>query len=188
MLNNLTDDLYSYLKARWWGKPLIGIVALCVLLFIVWNSLTAAQKETFLGGSQGLGVLSNVNAVGTSDRPITSEELAARNLVINTCNDVRDPRSRYEFAKQLESAEAREAEFGSLALEAVCSNDEAFAMELFARLSSSGWKDRTAKRVAETYLERRQYSSAQKWAAFLSNAQDREWWTRRILEESRKNG
>ena len=92
------------------------------------------------------------------------------------------------MARQLESSMQREWEFASLAVDATCANDEGFALELFLKLTSVDTKDRTAKRVAEEYLSKRQFQQAQKWVAFLSNTQDRDWWTRRILEDSRKNG
>jgi hypothetical protein len=75
-----------------------------------------------------------------------------------------------------------------MAVDATCANDESFALELFAKLTSVDTKDRAAKQVAAEYLRKRQFAQAQKWVAFLSSTQDRDWWTRRILEESRKNG
>lgn len=45
------EDLYAYLKARWWGIPTIVAAVLASLVFIVWSSLPNSTKERVLGES-----------------------------------------------------------------------------------------------------------------------------------------
>ncbi len=43
------EDLYAFLKGRWWGTPLIVIGVVAVIGFAVWNSLPSSTKERALG-------------------------------------------------------------------------------------------------------------------------------------------
>ena len=45
------NDLYAYLKSKWWGKPFVILLVIMVFLFTVWNSFPDSTKEWFLGGS-----------------------------------------------------------------------------------------------------------------------------------------
>lgn len=188
MLKKLTDDLYPYLKSRGWGKALIAFISLSLILFAIWSSLTPSQKERLFPVAAPEKVAAQSGNIATGGaRTYTEDELNMRNLVINTCRDVNELRKEFELARQLESPTRRESEFASLAVDATCANEEGFALELFAKLISVDTKDGAAKQVITEYLRKRQFAQAQKWVTFLSNKQDRDWWTGRILDESGKN-
>lgn len=189
MLTKLTEDLYPYLKGRWWGKLLIFAAVLGIIIFILWGSLTPTQKESLLPLATKGHSEAPTAAVSTSvDRTLTDEELIYRNLVLNTCRDIADPRRQYELARHLDASPTRDAELASLVVDSACVGDEKFALELLNKVASVDQRDSAARRVSELYLKKRQFADAEKWADLLSTLQDREWWTRRILEASRKSG
>lgn len=188
MLNNFSTDAYNYLKTRGWGKFLIALVLLAIVLFSFWISLTSNQKDSLLpalrstspqqSGQQG------ANDIGMR---FTDEEMSYRNLVLNTCRATSNPRGDYELASALETVSARDQEYGKIAVDAVCAGDEPFAFELLAKLNSPQVKDAAARQAITFYLNKKRFTDAQQWVAFLSNVQDREWWMRRILGESRNS-
>jgi hypothetical protein len=180
MLGRLADDAYSYLKHRWWGRPLIVIIAVGLLLFYLWGTLAPSQKEGILS----LGERNTAQSPPKSD--FTEQELGYRNLVINTCRGVREPRKAYDLARNLPTSLAREAEMASLVVDAVCVGDELLALEIFAGLNSAEQRDDAAKQAASVYIAKDRFPDAARWIAFLSNSQDKGWWTRRILETSQR--
>lgn len=158
---------------------IIVLIAVGVLLFYLWNALTPSQKE-HLSGS------------GASRTPqgaqFTEEELGYRNLVIYTCRGVSEPRTPYELARELQASPGREAEIANIVVDAICVGDEPFALKIFVSLRAVDQKDRAAKQVATFYIQKKRFADANRWAAFLSNSQDKEWWIRRILEASQRKG
>lgn len=187
MFNKIADDLYPYLKSSWWGKLLIALIALCSIIFSVWSTLSTDQKDQVLQAlSQTAPERQSSNNARVQSKPFTEEELVFRNFVVFTCRENIDPRKQFEVARQFESSTLRESEIASLVVDANCVNDESFALELILKIKSVEIKDRALKQVAEEYINRRKFELAQKWIMFLSNAQDRDWWTQRVLKQSQK--
>ncbi|MGI9553429.1 MAG: hypothetical protein ACR2NC_00775, partial [Thermodesulfobacteriota bacterium] len=48
MSYHLFNDIYTYLKKKWWGKPFVIILVILVVLFTLWNSLPDTSKERML--------------------------------------------------------------------------------------------------------------------------------------------
>jgi hypothetical protein len=187
MLNKIADDLYPYLKSSWWGRLLIAAIAIFLIMFAVWSTLNADQKDQMLQAlNNKLPERQSAKTARVESNLFTEDELGLRNFIIFTCRDNVDPRKQFEMVRQFESSALRESELASLVVDATCANDESFALELLLKLTSVETKDRALKQVSEEYVRRRQFKLAQKWAMFLSNAQDRDWWTRRVLEQSQK--
>jgi hypothetical protein len=83
---------------------------------------------------------------------------------------------------------AREGEISNLVVDAVCAGDETFALELFSKLTLVDHKDGAARAAARAHMDAGKYDDARKWAAYLSDPEDKEWWFRAILRESREKG
>ena len=185
MLRNISDDVYKFLKGRSWGLLVIVLIGLAVGLFAIWATLTPGQKERIIGSAapEQPGPRS-----GPADRnaPFSDEDLGLRNLVIYTCRGVSEPRKLYEAARGLEPSQGRDTEFASIVVDAVCVGDESLAFEILAKLQAVDQKDRAAKAVTAFYLDKKKFADATRWAAFMSNPQDRAWWIHRILEISQR--
>lgn len=48
MSEKIVEDIYGKLKPSWWGKLLIAVTAIGVVMFVVWNSLPDDTKERVL--------------------------------------------------------------------------------------------------------------------------------------------
>lgn len=53
-LDKILDDTYSYLKARRWGLPIVGIALVSGALFAIWSSLPPSVKEQLIGQAQSV--------------------------------------------------------------------------------------------------------------------------------------
>lgn len=42
---SIYEDIYASLKRRWWGRPIIGLAIIGMILFSVWSSLPDSIKE-----------------------------------------------------------------------------------------------------------------------------------------------
>ena len=177
MIKNASDDAYQYLKGRWWGKVLIGLICLCIFIFILWAALPASLKERLFASEQP-------TSASVQTGHFTEEQLNYRNLIAYRCRGT-DPHKQYDLARDLEPSH-REGEMASIVVDAVCSGDETFALEIFAKLSQTDMRDVAAKGVTSFYINKKKFADANRWAVFLSNLQDRDWWIRRILEISQQ--
>lgn len=121
------------------------------------------------------------------DAQFTEKELAFRNLVIHSCRGASEPRKLYELARELQPSPGRDAEMENIVVDAVCVGDESFALGIFAGLGGDQ-RDRAAKQIAAFYMRNNRPEDANRWAALLSNPQDKEWWIRHILEASERKG
>lgn len=64
------EDLYSHLKSRWWGVPMVVIAIVLAAVFAIWNSLPNRTKERILGETAQSGstlVPPSSEASGTAD-------------------------------------------------------------------------------------------------------------------------
>lgn len=50
-IDKIIEDSYAYLKEKWWGRPLVGVGFIAVVVFSVWNSLPNSTKEHLLSPS-----------------------------------------------------------------------------------------------------------------------------------------
>src|SRR5512140_749072 len=133
MLKNASDDVYQYLKGRRWGKVLIGLVCICIFL---WAALPARIKE-------GIFAQEQPTSASAQTGHFTEEELNYRNLMAYRCRGT-DPHKQYLLARDLEPSH-REGEMASIVVDAVCTVDETFALEIFAKLNQKDMRDVAAK-------------------------------------------
>ena len=47
-MDKIWEDIYSSLKGRWWGVPLIILAVLFIVVYAIWNSLPDSAKERIL--------------------------------------------------------------------------------------------------------------------------------------------
>ncbi len=96
MLRKITDDFYNYLKARWWGWLVIGVLVLGAVLLGIWNALPQSQKERLLGSARP-GILDNAPRPNELKKQFSDEELLYRNITAYTCRGTSEPRNRTDL-------------------------------------------------------------------------------------------
>jgi hypothetical protein len=186
-----TASASGKLPMPWGVKPIsfsvVGGVAIFFVIFIIGYLVYVKTGADILGRSESQIPRNGVRPDSKEQsKQFTEDELNYRNLTIYTCRGVSNPRTVYELARNLEPSEHREVEMASIAVDAVCVGDEAFALDIFARLSAPDQKDHAARQITSFYIEKKKFADADRWATLLSNSQDRDWWTRKILEESQR--
>lgn len=155
----------------------------------VWSKVIAAGILAVGGGLFGLLFWAGQHEESKSrEKSFTDEELNYRNFGMGNCEKPQDVAKLYAIARELTSKEQQDAEFSGLVLGALCINDERLALEVFTAIADPTFKDVASKRAIDKYMRDKRYEDASRWVKQLTNAQDRNWWTRRILESKRRDG
>ena len=154
----------------------------------VWSKVIAGGILAFVG-LIATWWISSRNSDGTVASSVVQSdaELEQRNLTFvafANCDNTQDLRKRYEIARDIASQSSRETTIAVLVADATCARDEAYALELYAKLTVVWEKDWAARAAAARHLRARRLDDAKKWSAMLSDSRDRDWWLNRILAVS----
>ena len=127
------------------------------------------------------------NTVAPKTQELTTPFNPLTNFVIPSCDKVKttDLRGAYDLARDLPTQSARDSAYVALVRDAMCLEQYALAEQLVHRIVDPSSRDSAARIGTEFLLQAKRYEDAQRWASFLSDPRDKEWFMKRIFDAAR---